>query len=47
MIEIDFAAPILLRMAGVARRAEILPVRAGGAMAADAIGSQLLSGRIG
>lgn len=46
MIEIDSGAPILLRVAVVAGGVEILPVRTGCAMTADAIGTQLLGGRI-
>ena len=46
MIEIDLAAPILLGVASVASGMEIPPVRAGRAVAAVAIGRQLLGRRI-
>ena len=44
MVEIKFGAPVLLGMATVARRVEMLPVRAGRAMAGIAVGTQLLRG---
>ena len=46
MIEFDLTAPILLRVAVVASGVEILAVRAGCAMAAVAVCTQLLRGRI-
>jgi hypothetical protein len=46
VVEIDLAAPILLGVAIVARSTEILAVRTGGAMAAVAVGTELLRGRI-
>ena len=46
MIKIDLPPPVLLRVAVVACRTEILAVRTGRAMARAAIRTQLLGGRV-